>query len=138
MKRLLMVCGVMLGGVVGVRSEAATPDNFEVRTAGDLVAICSTGQDDHVSTAATGFCHGYFVGVYRSIERIQQARPSVRIFCMPPDSPTRTQAIDAFVGWTGARPEQLAKPSVEGVADFLAATFPCPPESGPTNRRGAR
>ena len=138
MKRLLTVCGIVLGGLIGVRSEAATPDNFEVRTAGDLVAICSTGQDDPVSAAATGFCHGYFVGVYRSIERIQQARPSVRIFCMPPDPPTRTQTINAFVGWTGARLGQLAKPSTEGVADFLAATFPCPPESGPTNRRGAR
>ena len=144
MRTLLLITGLALGGLAAGHAKAAAPDNFEVRSTSDLVAICSEDQHDQVSAAATGFCHGYVVGVFRIIERVQQARPSVRIFCMPPSPPNRTQAIGAFVDWAKVRPDELDKQPTEGIADFLAATYPCPggqpggkPQERAMNRIGA-
>jgi len=138
MKRLLLITGTALVGMSAGAAIAATPDNFEVRSTSDLVTICSEDQHDAVSAAATGFCHGYVVGVFRTIERVQQARPSARMFCMPPSPPNRVQAIGAFVDWAKARPDELEKQPTEGIADYLAATYPCPVNTTAASRRSVR
>ena len=126
MRRTLLVCGVVLGALAAKPSLSATPANYDVRTAADLVAICSTAPGDNVWSAATGFCHGYIVGVYRTLEEIQEARPWARMFCAPSVRPSRTAAINAYVAWTNARPEELGKVPMESITDYLAATYPCP------------
>lgn len=138
MRRFLLITAAALCGMAAGHAKAATPDNFEVRSTSDLVAICSADQSDQVSAAATGFCHGYVVGVFRTIDRVQEARPSARMFCMPPNPPTRVQAISAFVEWAKARPDELQKQSTEGIADYLAATYPCPTENRAASQRGVR
>lgn len=75
MKRTLLACAVVLGAFAAKPSLAATPANYDVRSAADLVAICSTAPGDTIASAAMGFCHGYVVGVYRTLEEIQEARP---------------------------------------------------------------
>lgn len=108
MRRSLLVTGAVLAGMSASPGNAAsTPDNFEVRSTSDLVAICSDDQHDLTSAAATGFCHGYVVGVFRTIERVQLAQPSMRILCMPPSPPSRVSAIAAFVDWAKARPDEM-------------------------------
>lgn len=47
------------------------------------------------------------------------------MFCPPAVRPSRTQAINAYVAWTNARPEELAKVPMESITDYLAATYPC-------------
>lgn len=139
MRRLLLITGAVLAGMSASPGNAApTPDNFEVRSTSDLVAICSEDQHDMTSAAATGFCHGYVVGVFRTIERVQQARPSMRMFCMPPSPPSRVSAIAAFVDWAKARPDEMQKHSTEGIADFLAANYPCPADNAAASRRSVR
>ena len=138
MRRFLLITGVALAGLSAGAALASTPDNFEVRSTSDLVAICSEDQHDAVSAAATGFCHGYVVGVFRTIERVQQARPSARMFCMPAFPPNRVQAIGGFVDWAKGRPDELEKQPTEGIADYLAATFPCPAANPAASRRSVR
>ncbi len=130
MKEVLLALGLLVGGFVTRPATAATPANYDVRTAADLVAICSTEPGDAVASAATGFCHGYVVGVYRTLEEIQQAKPSSRMFCPPAVRPSRTQAIAAYVAWTRARPEELAKVPMESITDYLAASYPCGAPAG--------
>ena len=81
------------------------------------------------------------VGVYRTLEEIQEARPWARFFCpAPPNSTTRTEAINAYVSWANARPDELAKAPMESIADYLGATYPCPAENAgaPASRRSTR
>ncbi len=139
MRRLLLITGAALAGMsASPGNEATTPDNFEVRSTSDLVAICSEDQHDMTSAAATGFCHGYVVGVFRTIERVQQAQPSARIFCLPPSPASRVSAIAAFLDWAKARPDGMEKHSTEGIADFLAANYQCPSNDVAASRRSAR
>lgn len=126
MKKLLVI-GVTLAGLgAAAPARAATPEKFNVGTAADLVDICQTQPTDATSSAAAGFCQGYVVGVYRTLVEVQEARPKSRFFCVTEHPASRTEAISAYVAWTSARPEEMSKVPMESIADYLAATYPCP------------
>ena len=126
MKKLLAAGVLMAAALAGPPVLAATPDNFSVRSAADLVEICRSTPNDNISSAAAGFCQGYVVGVYRTLEEIQEARPKARLFCMDQHPPTRTEAINAYVAWIDARPDERDKRPMESITDYLATTYPCP------------
>ncbi len=129
------VAGVLLAtAFAGMPALAATPENFNVQSGADLVQICRTVPSDNVSSATAGFCHGYVVGVYRTLEEVQEARPRARFFCMDQAQhpPSRTEAIAAYVSWMDTRPDEMSKPPMESIADYLAATYPCPNAGSPT------
>lgn len=135
-----LACGIALLGAAAASSpaSAATPENFSLRSAADLVAICSVAPSDGASSAAAGFCHGFVVGVYRTLEVVQEARPAARMFCPAGAMPSRTEAISAYVTWAGARSDQQSKTPQDSIAEYLAATYPCPAEersASPANRR---
>ncbi len=67
-KKLLSVIGLSVSVFATASTLAATPENFNVRSAADLVAICTAVPSDNISSATVGFCHGYVVGVYRTLE----------------------------------------------------------------------
>ena len=128
MKKLLTAGVLIAAALPGIAALAATPENFNVQSAADLVEICRTMPNDNVSSAAAGFCQGYVVGVYRTLEEIQAARPRARLFCINQSQhpPSRTEAIAAYVGWMDARPDEMSQPPMESIANYLAATYPCP------------
>ena len=127
--RILLIAGVLIAAAFpGRPALAAAPENFNVQSAADLVQICRTVPNDNVSSAAAGFCQGYVVGVYRTLEEIQAARPRARLFCVDQAQhpPSRTEAIAAYVSWMNAKPDEMSKLPMESIADYLAATYPCP------------
>ncbi len=137
MAKSALVLGILLGAMVP--AAAATPENFQVRSAADLVTICSTTASDNNSSAMVGFCHGYVVGVYQLLQEVAQARPAGRFFCTPAVTPNRTQAIKSYVDWANARPNELSKLPMESIADYLAVTYPCPDadKAGPAGTLGS-
>ena len=139
MRKALGLGLFLLGASMAGPARAGAPENFDMRSAADLVAACSVTPTDAVSSAQVGFCHGFMVGVYRTLEEVQAARPSARMFCPSGTMPSRNEAIAAYVSWANARPDELAKVPQESVADYLAATYPCPaasePSPSPSRRR---
>jgi hypothetical protein len=126
---LTMVAAGLLGVLVQAGAQAApvSRDDFQVETTANLVALCSATQTDPLYTAAANFCHGYAVATYRAITTEQMAmRTKRKLFCLPANTPTRDQAIAAFVQWAGARPKTLASTPTNGIAEYLAAEYPCP------------
>jgi hypothetical protein len=105
---------------------AVTEDSFLVRTTGDLLDVCSAPQSDPLYTAASNFCQGFAVGVYRVLEVQDKARRSGRMFCPSSTPMTRNEGIADFVQWAKANPNQLAQPATDGLARFLTQQFPCP------------
>jgi hypothetical protein len=103
---------------------ATTQDNFLLRTAGDLVAVCSPAQDDPLMAAAVGFCEGFAVGVYRTLEETQ-AGFRAKLFCMPTPGPTRSQAITSFVAWVQANPAVASGAPGDAILRYLVQTYPC-------------
>ena len=103
---------------------AITQDNFLLRTAGDLVAVCSPAPDDPLMAAAVGFCEGFAVGVYRTLEDTQ-AGFRAKLFCMPSPGPTRSQAIASFVAWVHVNPAVASGAPADAILRYLEQTYPC-------------
>ena len=130
-----LACGLALLGTAAASwpasAAAPAPESFSLRSASDLVAICSVTPTDEASSASVGFCHGFVVGVYRTLEEVQAAQPGGRMFCPTGAVATRSDAIAAYVNWAGTRPDQLSKAPQDSFAAYLAATHPCPADERP-------
>jgi hypothetical protein len=126
---------IALGALSGTGQAALTEDNFISRTTGDLAALCSAAPTDKLYTAAVNFCYGFGAGAYGVLAAAQQADPKLKLFCAPPGV-TRNEAVAAFVSWAGAEPERAALPAIDGIAEFLTQTYPCPKATttAPTRR----
>jgi hypothetical protein len=105
---------------------AVTEDSFLVRNTGDLIDLCTAAQSDSLYTAASNFCHGFGVGVFRVLQEEDRARQSRHMFCLPNPGLTRNEALASFVQWAKANPNQMAQPAADGIAQFLTDQFPCP------------
>lgn len=103
---------------------AVSADNFLLRDAADLLAVCSPGQDDKLMTTAVNFCDGFIVGVYRTLEAAQNAT-GAKLFCTPSPAPSRAQAITAFIQWAKTHTDLAQRRSEDAVLAYLAERFPC-------------
>jgi Rap1a immunity proteins len=118
-----VVCVVISGTTA---QAAVTEDSFQVRSTGDLVELCSAAQYDPLYTAAINFCHGFAVGVFRVLEEEDMARRSGHMFCLPKTTMTRNEGVASFVQWARTKPNHLALPAADGIAQFLSQQYPCP------------
>lgn len=117
-------CGMMLAA--SAASAAVTQDSFLLRNTGDLVDLCSAPQTDPLYTAAVNFCHGFGVGVVRTLQDQDAASRSRRLFCFPNPAPTRNEAVARFVQWANADPSRLQMSAEDGIATYLSQQYPCP------------
>ena len=120
-----MIAGVIVcAALVPVTAGAVTKENFLVRTAEDLVALCSAEPSPGIGEAAVNFCDGYAQGaVSVELER-ENANPPRRI-CFPNPTPPRRTTLDEFVRWARANPARLGEPPNRALFSFLAERFPC-------------
>lgn len=105
-------------------SAAVAEENFQLRTAADLVAMCSAERGDRLAIEATHFCQGFVVGVYRTLQDEQAALPA-KLFCPAGPAPTRSEAIARFVAWARAQPDVLQQKPEDAVLAYLRVRFPC-------------
>jgi hypothetical protein len=116
----------------GATRAAVTADSFLLRNAGDLVDICSAAPADPMYTAASNFCQGFTVGVFRVLQEEDMARRSNRMICLPNPAPTRNEGVAALVQWARADPTRTNLSAADGVAGFLSQQYPCPRGKGAT------
>jgi hypothetical protein len=123
---LLVLLGLtsMAAGLSERAQGAVTQENFHVRTAADLVALCSAEGSDEMTTAAVVFCHGYAVGVYQTL-LAEQSGWRTKLFCVPNPAPSRTEAINAFVTWAKASPAVLSEGAPDAILRYVSQRFPC-------------
>jgi hypothetical protein len=117
---------ILIMSMVPIYASAATPDHFRVRSAADLVAICSTPANDSMYPAAISFCHGYAVGAYQYYQATvsgPEGKPFVCVPTAPP--PTRSEGLQMFVAWARNNPQHMGEPAVETLFRWLAVTWPC-------------
>jgi hypothetical protein len=123
-----IICGAALSAALVILPAAvlaaATQDNFLVRTTADLVALCTADQSDPMMPEALGFCQGFGVGVYRTLEATQAGLPRP-LFCPPSPPPTRSAAIASFVAWVKANPSVASEAPDDAILDYLEHTYPC-------------
>lgn len=102
-----------------------TEESFQLRTGGDLVALCSAAADDPLYVAALHMCHGFGSGAYQAIRALTQHEKLEPLFCPPDPPPTRNQALAAFVEWANANPQYLSDQPVQLLGRFLITNYPC-------------
>jgi hypothetical protein len=100
-------------------------DEYKVRNAGDLVALCSRDRSAEDYVAAQNFCHGYTVGAYAYYRGVAAADPDLKIVCIKEPYPERTKVIADFVAWSKANPSYMKDTAVDTFFRFLAGAFPC-------------
>jgi hypothetical protein len=120
---VIVLCAALSAGPTRA---AVTEDNFLVRNASDLTALCSAAQSNPLYTAAVNFCHGFVVGVFLVLQEEEEAGPRVRLFCARGSMPTRTEAVASLVQWIGADQSRSTLSAADSVAAFLAQRYPCP------------
>lgn len=114
---LIMLCAAP------VLADAA--EEYRVRNAGDLVALCDRDPSAVDYVAAQNFCHGYTVGAYAYYHSVSQADPDLKIVCVKEPYPERKKVIADFVVWAKARPPLMKDRAVDTFFRFLTETFPC-------------
>ncbi len=118
-----VLCAALCGGAA---QAAVTEDSFLVRNTGDLVDLCTAAPTDRLYTAASNFCHGFTVGVFRVLQEQEMASRSRHMFCMTDPAPSRNEGIANFVKWAQADASRLTQPASDGIAAFLSQQHPCP------------
>ena len=107
-----------------VAGAAVSEDNFQLRSAIDIVALCSAEPGDPLMTAAANFCQGFAVGVYQTLDEEQDGLRS-KLFCMTDPRPTRTGAIAGFVAWIKQKPSVQTLAPADAILSYLVDTYPC-------------
>lgn len=104
---------------------ADAAEEYRVRNAGDLVALCDRDSSAVDYVAAQNFCHGYTVGAYAYYHSVSLADPDLKIVCVKEPYPDRKKVIADFVAWAKARPPLMNDRAVDTFFRFLVETFPC-------------
>ena len=104
---------------------AVTDGDFEVKTARNLLDLCTVAPEDPRYKEALHFCHGYLVGAYHYY-LATLAGPNVKPLVCPSDPPpSRNAVISGFVAWARAHPQYMNEPPVETEFRYLTETWPC-------------
>jgi hypothetical protein len=88
------------------------------------MTLCSADPADRMMTAAVNFCHGFAVGVYRTLEEEQPGLRS-KLFCVTDPRPTRNAAIAAFIEWIKPKQDVQALAPADAILAYLVDTYPC-------------
>ena len=125
MKKILI--GLMMALLVaapGMAMEVNKTD-FEVKTAQDLVDLCTVSSSDPLYPHAINFCHGYMIGAYHFYEVAAKGKYGAHFVCIPESAPSRNEIIAMFVKWAQDNPQHMKVLPVNAQFRFLEEKWPC-------------
>jgi len=120
---LLLALAILLPGLAGAVSEK----DFEAKTTGEMIKLCTASPDDPLYHQAINFCHGYLVGAFHYYEATAMGPDGVILVCPPDPRPSRNATIDTFIDWAKAHRQHWDEPPVETEFRFLMEWWPCKP-----------
>lgn len=107
------------------QTHAVEKDNFLLRNAGDLAALCQTPSTDPLYKPAIHFCQGFMVGAYRYylvMTKVPESKPFV---CLPQPAPSRDEIVSQFNGWMKEHQQYNAEEAVDVLFRFAGEKYPC-------------
>ena len=124
--RKLIVAALAAAAVLPLQLHAGvTRATLDLKTAQDLVDLCTVADNDPNVEGARGFCYGFMSGAghyHRAINAGKKAKP---LFCLPDPKPSRAESAKLFVDWARANPKYLSDEPVDALIRFASATWPC-------------
>jgi hypothetical protein len=125
--RAAALLGVAALGLWPSLAFAMDASDITLKTTEDLYQVCSVSADNPDYSRALSFCEGFLLAT-ASYDYAISDRAHLRRFICAPDTATRDQGIQAFVGWAKANLQNqkyMDAPPVEGAVQGLAAKWPC-------------
>jgi hypothetical protein len=99
-------------------------DDFRLRTAEDLLDICTADRSNPSYWEAQAFCLGYFHGG-ADFHRALVSGPGFQPIACPAAGTTVRDAVGVFVDYARAHPEELTKAPMDVVFQSVAQKWPC-------------
>jgi hypothetical protein len=96
--------------------------SLRATTAGELADLCGANPREPAADARINFCHGFAQGAL-DVER-KRAEDS-KLFCFPPNPPSRDVVMGEFVNWVRALPDHRTQSALAGLFHFFGERFPC-------------
>lgn len=122
----IVVIAALAAALLPLPSRAAhSVEDFDLRTAADLVELCDVPDNDPMFEAARGFCYGFLSGAANYHHSVNAGKKSTPLFCPPEPKVSRAEAARLFVSWGRAQPQYLSEPPVDALIRFAVATWPC-------------
>ena len=118
------ISAVTAAALLSLQCSAAAAAEVEVRTADDLVKICSIADDDPRVDGARGFCYGFLSGAAQYHQAVNAGKKGKPLFCLE-QKVTRADGAKLFVAWAKANPQHMGETPVDALARFAVATWPC-------------
>jgi len=119
-----VAAGVVLAPLAA--DAALSEDDFYVRSAQDLVELCSSPESDPLNDAADHFCHGFLSGAWQYHQALANGPDGRRLVCPPDPPPTRNEVVRGFVAWSSEHAEYLGDSAVDTLFRYLVEIAPCP------------
>lgn len=99
-------------------------DDYQLKTSGSLLDICTLPESNAQYWEARGFCLGYFTGGIH-LHAALAASPTFRRIACPPPNATRDDVVAAFVTFAEAHPEYLDEKPMDTVFRAVNDKWPC-------------
>jgi len=104
---------------------AVTPENYDVRTTGDLVELCGVNTDDPLYEAAMGFCLGY-IDAAMDYHAALTAGPKFSAIVCPDGTVSREEVVAVVLEWSKTNVQHLqGEAPVQGVMRAIIEKWPC-------------
>ena len=123
--RSKFVAAMAATALLSMQFDAVSAAEVEVRTAADLVNICSVADDDPRVEGARGFCYGFLSGAAQYHQAVKAGKKGKPLFCLPEQKVTRAEGASLFVAWAKANPQHMGEAPVDALTRFAVATWPC-------------
>jgi hypothetical protein len=105
-------------------SDGYTLEDFSLRTAADLVDICTLEQSHFDHMAARAFCYGFFEGGTHYDDAMSSSPTHKKIVCDPPGT-TRMETVEVFVSYVRTNPQYASETPIDTIFRALVAKWPC-------------
>jgi hypothetical protein len=123
---VLLALGVALAPLTPwAQTDGYSLDDYQLRTSGDLLDICSLDSAHAQYWEARGFCLGYFAGGIDLHDALAVGEDFPQIAC-PAQGVTRSDVVETFVTYAQAHPEHLDERPMDTVFRSVADRWPCP------------
>ena len=123
----VLIAGWLVSGQLRAETKSSdgyTLEDFNLRTAADLVRVCTLGQSHPDHEAAMGFCYGFFEGGAHYHNTISNSETYHKIVCEPPKT-THTQAVEVFITYIRANPQYASEAPIDAIFRALVDQWPC-------------
>jgi hypothetical protein len=124
---IVLITGFLMSGELLSEtklSDGYTLEDFNLRTAADLVDLCNIEKSHPDYVTAKAFCYGFFEGGIHYAEAISASPDYVKLVCAPPET-TRTEAVDVFVTYVHDNPQYASKSPIDTIYRSLVDKWPC-------------